>query len=119
MARKLLRGCSTPEVDEADGWVLRRAGDEEVVCDWRDGVAVDDGAEVEGGGWGEGFSRVDFEGVVVAGAQKSGGVEGVEGEVGDAVVFGAEGCGGKRAVGEVGAGCVGGGRLWLGGFKVP
>ena len=76
------------EVDESDGRVLGRAGDEEVVGDGGEGVGVDDGVEVEGGGGGLRFGRVDLEGVVVRGGEEGEGVEGVEGEVGDAEFVG-------------------------------
>ena len=71
--------------------MLRRARYEEMVGDGREGVRVDDGVEGEGCGEGLGFRGVDLEGVVVGGGEEGEGVEGVEGEVGDAEFVG-RGC---------------------------
>ena len=50
----------------------------------RQGVRVDDGVEVEGCGEGLCLRRVYLQGVVVGGGEEGEGVEGIEGEMGDA-----------------------------------
>ena len=48
------------------------------------GVRVDDGVEIEGCGEGLCLRRIYFQGVIVGGGEEGEGVEGIEGEMGDA-----------------------------------
>ena len=84
VAGQRVRARARSEVDQPDGRVLRRARHEEVVGYGRQGVRVDDRVEVEGRGEGLRLRRVDLQGVVVGGGEEGEGVEGVEGQMGDA-----------------------------------
>ena len=84
MAGERVRAGAGSEIDQSDGRVLRRARHEEMIGNGRQGVGVDDGVEVEGCGEGLRLRRVYLQGVVVGGGEEGEGVEGVEGEMGDA-----------------------------------
>ena len=84
MAGERVGAGARSEIDQSDGRVLRRAGHEEMVGNGRQGVRVDDGVEIEGCGEGLGLRRVYLQGVVVGSREEGEGVEGIEGEMGDA-----------------------------------
>lgn len=72
------------KIYQPDGGVLGAAGDEDVAGDGGDGVRVGLGAQGKGTRDTSRLGRPDLQGLIVGRRQEGGGVEGIEGQVGDA-----------------------------------
>lgn len=78
MARKRMGAGSSAEINESNCWMLCGTCDQEMVCDGRKAVRIDNRVEVKGGRSAERFGRVNFEGVVIGRREEGEGIERVK-----------------------------------------